>query len=170
MALDFGALNQIAYRGFEMAEELKDSLTEKGYSIIDNAENPFLQASEPLSSSAWTESSGAPQTATERKGEPFISSSGQDYKALYKAAYDYHQRYTPPVVDRKYWGRHTAGIDDIPEAELDYWRRAAEDVTATAQAWNDSFLTGLLGAVYDELSKEYNRLRENAQKQASEAV
>lgn len=178
MALDFTALNRIAYRGFETVEEQqqKDSLIDQGYTIIENEELPFPQAtetaSEPLSSSALTNTSSTPQKASERKIKPFMSVSGdRDYKAMYRAAHDFHQRNAPPVVDRDYWRTHTVGIDDTPEAEIAYWMRAAEDVSSTANAYrNDPFLTGLLVAVYEELEREYKLLRENAQKQASEAV
>ena len=169
MALDFTALNKIAYRVFETREQ-KDTLTEKGYSIIEGAENPFLQASEPRASSGMTNASGVPKNAAERKTEAFMSASGRDYNAMYRAAHDFHKRHNPPTVDLEYWSTHEAGIDDTPEAEADYWLRIAEDVTATAQAWKDPFLTGLLLDVCDELEREYKRIRNDAHKQASEAV
>lgn len=147
--LDFTGLNKIAYKGFE-TEEARDSLLQAGYTIVNSPENPFT-------ASAPTESS-APQ---ERKREAFMDhTGGRDYKRLYRAAHDFHQRHNPPTVVRDYWKDHRPGEDDIPEAEAQYWTRAAQDIAETSAAGNnDPFLMALLSAVYEELEREYNALR-----------
>lgn len=165
--LDFTPLTRIAYRGFETAEaqEQKDQLIEQGYIIVDDAEDPFLKASEKasdtLSALSFTDTTDAPKQALKRKTEAFMNASGtRNYKALYRAALDYHKRHSPPTVDSAYWQTHIAGENDPPEAELQYWEKAANDASATASAHdNDPFLIGLLLAVYDELEREYNALR-----------
>lgn len=170
--LDFTALNKLAYRGFETVEEQeqKDALIEQGFSLVEaDKDNPFLQASstasqtasEPPIASALTKPSTTPQKASQGKIEAFTNASGtRNYKALYRAAHDYHKRHNPPTVDRAYWETHTAGEDEPPQAELDYWEEAATDVSATANAYNnDPFLIGLLVAVYEELEREYQSLR-----------
>lgn len=170
--LDFTALNKLAYRGFETLEEQekKDALIEQGFTIAEaDKDNPFLQASstasqtasEPPLASALIKPSSTPQKASQGKIEAFTDNSGtRNYKALYRAAHDYHKRHNPPIVDRAYWETHTAGEDEPPQAELDYWEEAATDVSATANAYNnDPFLIGLLVAVYEELEREYQSLR-----------
>ena len=163
--LDFSALNKLAYRGFETAEEQeqKDVMTAQGFTLVEEEENPFLQASgtasEPPQASAQTKPT-TPRKAAQGRAETFMSASGtRNYKALYRAAHDYHIQHAPPVVDRAYWETHTAGKDEPPQAELDYWAEAAADVSATARAFgNDPFLIGLLVAVYEELEREYQDL------------
>ena len=174
MALDFTSLNRLAYQGCETVEEQeqKDALIDQGYTIVESAENPFLQASEALSPISQHRPSTASTKASGRKIEALArASDGSDYKRLYRIAHDFHQRHNPPTIDRDYWRTHKVGIDDTPELEAEYWRRAYEDVLDTAKAHsNDPFLTGLLIAVYEELEREAKALRIIAQKQASEAV
>ena len=154
--LDFSGLNKIAFKGFETEEarEERDSLLQAGYTIVDSPENPFT-------ASAPVESSAAQRTPSERKREAFTDhTGGRDYKRLYRAAHDFHQRHNPPEVVRDYWKDHRPGEDDIPEAEAQYWTRAAQDIAETSAAGNnDPFLMALLSAVYEELEREYNALR-----------
>lgn len=170
--LDFTALNKLAYRGFETVEEQeqKDALIEQGFSLVEaDKDNPFLKdtptapqtALEPPRASALIKPSTTPQRASQGKIEAFTDVSGtRNYKALYRAAHDYHKRHNPPTVDREYWRTHIAGEDVPPQVELDYWEEAATDISATANAYNnDPFLTGLLVAIYDELGREYDALR-----------
>ena len=64
--LDFTALNQLAYKGFETAEEQekKDALIEQGFTIVEDNENPFT----------------APQTASERRSVSATSSPSRQDK------------------------------------------------------------------------------------------
>ena len=156
MALDFTGLNKIAYKGFETAEEQekRDSLLQAGFTFVDAPENPFTapQASAPV------------PPPSGRKGAPFTDHTGsRDYKRIYRAAHDYHQRHTPPTVEREYWRTHTPGEDDTPETEAQYWIEAAQDMAETSAAGgNDPFLMDLLTAIYTELEREYKALREEA--------
>lgn len=100
-----------------------------------------------------------------REGKkPFISSNPQrDYSAMYRLAFAYHQRHSPPTIDRAYWASHTPGVDDTPEADLEYWRQAAADIGQVSEGQNnDPFMIDLLSAAYSELEREYKRLREQA--------
>lgn len=82
---------------------------------------------------------------------------------MYRAACDFHERNNPPTVDIEYWKSHSPGIDETPQAELDYWEKAVEDMTATANSLQqDPFLTGPLVAIFEELEREYKALREGA--------
>lgn len=168
--LDFTALNKLAYKGFETEEEQekKDALIEQGFTIEEDKDNPFLKdaptasqtASEPPQASALNSSTPANKNAPQGKIEAFTDVSGKrNYKALYRAAHDYHKRHFPPMVDREYWRTHTAGEDEPPQVELDYWEEAVNDISATVNAYNnDPFLSGLLVAVFDELEREYQSL------------
>lgn len=170
--LDFTALNKLAYKGFDTVEEKeqKDALIEQGFTIAEaDTDNPFLQASdtapqmasEPPIASEPINPSPTSKKAVQGNIEAFSSASGtRKYKALYRAAHDYHKRHYPPTVDRAYWEAHIAGADDAPQAELDYWEEASSDMCSTSNAFdNDPFLVGLLVAVYEELEREYNKLR-----------
>lgn len=83
----------------------------------------------------------------------------RNYRAMYRAAFEYHERHNPPTVDREYWQTHTAGEDDIPQAELDYWARAIDDLLDTGQAYNNRFINSLLAVILDELDREYQAAR-----------
>lgn len=164
--LDFTGLNKIAYKGFESAEE-RDSLLEAGFTVVSPADNPFTApqsgpvAPPPSAPVILPESLRA---ASEGKKEAFTDhTGGRDYKRIYRAAHDFHRRNSPPEVVRDYWKDHKPGEDDTPEAEAQYWKRAAQDLAETASAGGgDSFLLALLSAVYEELEREYKAIRAEA--------
>ena len=161
MELDFSKLENIAYRGFNGAEARaeKDALIKQGFTVIEGAITPFNAppAQEPYSPTP------PPQRPLKRKLEPFTGmDTSRDYRAMYRAACNFHERHNPPKVDSEYRKSHTPGEDDTPQAELDYWEEAAMDVSETASAFqSDPFLTGLLLAVYEELEREYRALRDS---------
>ena len=163
MKLDFSGIDKIAYKGFEDHEE-RDSLIEQGYTLVPEEENPFSQPQEAAVAPQPEPTADMPQTsknASQRPRRPSVSKSGgRDYKSLYRAAYEFHERHTPPTVDRDYWRDHRPGEDDTPQAEVDYWTEAAKDVAEISKAHDgDPFLIGLLHAVYEELEREYKALR-----------
>ena len=108
----------------------------------------------------------SPETTPARKREllPFTGmDAARDYRAMYRAAFAFHEAHNPPTVDREYWRTHTPGFDDPPQAELDYWQHAAEDLSKTgAECGSDPFFIGLILAVYDELEREYKAARSAA--------
>lgn len=172
--LDFTALNKLSYKGFETAEAQaeKDALIDQGFTIIEDKDNPFLQAPETASApqtaaieTATKETSATPDTALKGHPEASEKASGtRNYKAMYRAAHDYHMRHNPPVVDREYWRTHKAGVDEPPQAEEAYWSEAVIDMDSTLRAHNgDPFLKGLLFAIHDEIEREYKALRDIAE-------
>lgn len=104
------------------------------------------------------------QTALKREIRPFTGiDENRDYRAMYKAAFEYHSRHNPPRIDRDYWQTHTPGVDSVPQAEVEYWERAAQDGCEICNSFdNDRFLTDLLLTIYNELGREYK-----AQQQAA---
>lgn len=144
-ALDFSGLNKIAYKGFEDQPEERDSLLEAGYTIVEEPV-PFTDQTAPSAQPS------APEIPAAR-----------DHKGLYRMAFDFHKRHSPPVVNREYWKGKTPGIDDTPEEELRYWTETAEDAGKTSAAGgNDPFLMDLIIAIVNDLEREYKRLRETA--------
>ena len=156
--LDFSALNRLAYKGFETEaeREQKDRMIEQGFTILpEDTETPFTAPH----ASADIKPSTAPEPRSERKREAFTDVSGtRNYKDMYRAAHDFHKRNSPPQVDREYWRTHTSGT---PQTDEDYWEKACDDMSATANSFdNDPFLTGLLIAIFEELEREYKTLRD----------
>ena len=77
-------------------------------------------------------------------------------KAVFRAAFDFHARHSPPAIDREYWKDHTPGEDGPAPAETEYWIKTALDMNSTAQSLQqDPFLNALLIATYNELEREY---------------
>lgn len=103
-------------------------------------------------------------SALKREIKPFTGiDKKRDYRAMYRAAFAYHERHSPPQVDREYWQAHTPGIDDTPQADLDYWDKAAQDICEVSNRFgNDKFIMGLLADIYDELWREYDAERRQA--------
>ena len=104
------------------------------------------------------------EPALKRKIRPFTGiDERRDYRAMYRAAFEYHDRHNRPRIDREYWQAHTPGIDDTPQAELDYWDEAAQDICEVSNRFdNDKFIIDLLAAIYDELGREYAEARRQA--------
>ena len=151
--LDFSGLQQIAYKGFEDQPEERDSLLEAGYTIVEEPV-PFTDQTAPSAQPSAPETSAAPCETT---------AGTRDHKGLYRMAFDFHKRHSPPVVNREYWKGKTPGIDDTPEEELRYWTETAEDAGKTSAAGgSDPFLIDLIIAIMNDLEREYKRLRESA--------
>lgn len=154
--LDFSKLENIAYRGFNGAEAEKDTLIEQGFSVIEGAITPFDEPPAP--------NIRQPEKSRKCQLRPFTGTDQRrNYRAMYRAACDFHERHNPPRVEAAYWASHTPGTDAPPPSEVEYWQQTAQDAsdTATAQG-NDPFLIGVLAAVYEELEREYEQMRENA--------
>ena len=162
MELDFSKLEALAYRGIDGEENRakKDELIERGYAFVEAAQMPFEG---PPALEADT-SPATDKSPSERKLKPFTGmDTSRNYRALYRAACDYHEAHNPPTVNREYWKTHIPGEDETPQEEIDYWVEAAKGLRELDQRYNnDPFLTGLLVAIYDELSKEYRARREAA--------
>ena len=167
LGLDFSKLDSLAYRGFEGAEARaeKDKLIEQGFTIVEGLETPFSASAAPEQPKAKPNA----ETPIQRKLAPFTGhDESRNYRAMYRAACNYHERHNPPTVNREYWKTHTPGLDDTPEEELSYWEDVAKDMGATASAGgNDPFLIGLLVEIMEELEREYKAIREAAASSAA---
>lgn len=143
--LDFSGLNRIAYQGFEEQEE-RDSLLQAGYTVVTGEPIPFPNSQD------------SPQPSAAHQDQ-----EARDYRGIYRAAYEYHQRHRP-TINREYWKKHKPGEDEPPAEDLDFWQAAAQDLSRCAG--DDPFLQALLIAVYDEIWREYQRMINNAHKAA----
>lgn len=170
--LDFSALNKLAYGGFDTAEarEQKDALIEDGFTVVDTGkENPFLQASGAASVTPPASAAQKPTATTKpgpaRKIEAFMTSSGLNVSAVYRAVYEYHKRHEKPFVDVEYWRTHKPGEDNTPQAELDYWKSVGEEASILCKEFNsDPLMLDFMSAVYAEIDRAYKRAREQAAK------
>lgn len=79
-----------------------------------------------------------------RRVKPFTRRDGSDYRKLYRAAVDFHERHNPPTLDRGYW--------DATAADL---------IETSREFGNDPFLDAMLQAAFSELEAEYKRLLES---------
>lgn len=79
-----------------------------------------------------------------RTGKGFCDGSGtRNYSKLYRIAFEFHERHNPPGLNAEYWTE-----------------TAADMMETAAKAGNDPFLEALLAAVYSELARESDRLRD----------
>lgn len=106
----------------------------------------------------------AAQQGAGRTMPPFTGTDQRrNYRSMYRAACDFHERHNPPRVEAAYWESHIPGTDDPPPSEVEYWQQTAQDASDTARTHgNDPFLIGLLTTVYEELEREYEQMRETA--------
>ena len=107
-------------------------------------------ATEQLSMYSITEASTEASKKSESvktqppKRKPFLDRSGtRNYNMMYRIAHDFHERHNPPRYDAEYWTE-----------------TAADMMETAAKAGNDPFLEALLAAVYSELARESERLRD----------
>ena len=107
------------------------------------------------------------EPALKREIRPFTGvDEKRDYRAMYRAAFEYHDRHNPPRIDREYWQTHAPGEADPPQVDLDYWDKAAQDICEVSNRFgNDKFMMDLLAAIYDELGREYDAARRQTAEQ-----
>ena len=122
------------------------------------------KAADGLDAQAMELHAPSAETALKREIKPFTGMDARrDYRAMYRAAFAYHEQHSPPQVDRAYWQTHTPGIDDTPQLDLEYWAQAAKDICEICSRFdNDSFMTDLLTGIYSELEREYKAARQQA--------
>ena len=78
---------------------------------------------------------------------PFQDANGVDYRRFYRAACNFHEKYTPPDLnDPLYWDKVASEMNDIGTG-----------------CGNHVFIVGLLVTVYEELSANYKRATEQKQ-------
>lgn len=163
MELDFSKLEGIAYMGFDGAEARaeKDALIEQGFTVIEGT-TPF-EAPPPRRAQFTTPTA---ENAGKRQLAPFTGvDKSRNYRAMYRAACDFHERHNPPTIDGAYWANHIPNVDEMPQAEIDYWLCVCDDMDATANSLQqDPFLIGFLDAIFKELEREYRALKSAASK------
>lgn len=170
--LDHSILEELANEGYTPeAAKAKDALLSEGFTLVDEP-TPFdqpspLQAQGPQGAAEGRRGSSpyqgdrrpeepqrAPQRAEEKPRQAAPSPPGKrslpplksldgsrDYRKLYRAACDFHERHNPPT------------------ASAEYWSNTSDDMTETAQRFdNDPFLTALLIAIFEELEQQYKVL------------
>lgn len=75
--------------------------------------------------------------------EPQPADSSRDYRAIFRAAYTFHEQHNPPSL--------AAG----------YWAETAKDLTGIMIDFNqDPLLSGLLHAIYADLERDYKHMLE----------
>ena len=119
--------------------------------IKRKSQNSAERAETPLKSilpqgQGGTPASGEPALKGQRK--PFTDvCSSKDYREIYRAIFDFHERHNPPELD----------LTGEPGG---YWWTASEELTRLAnQFGNDEFANALLLAVFEELEREYKILK-----------
>ena len=150
MGLDFSKLDKLAYRDFDTpeAQQTKDDLIEKGFTIVEDKANPFTGPEAAQRPQAPTQGanpfSPPPKNITRpSKGQtrPFKSVTGLDYRAFYGDLYRWHERYTAQVLqDGEAWA-----------AASEAWTQLAERYNAEATP----YVQQVLISVYEELEREY---------------
>ena len=77
---------------------------------------------------------------------PQLADSPKDYRAIFRAAYTFHEQHSPPRL------------------EAGYWAETAKDLTGIMIDFNqDPLLSGLLHAIYADLEREYKHTLEAQQ-------
>lgn len=156
MGLDFSKLDKLAYRDFDTpeAQQTKDDLIEKGFTIVEDKANPFIgpeAAQRPPEPPQGASPTPPPPSATKpSKGapSPFKSVTGLDYRAFYGDLYRWHERYTAQVLQ-----------------DADAWAAAADAWTQLADTYNaeaNPYVQQVLLSVYEELEREYNAAQQQA--------
>lgn len=108
----------------------------------------------------------APSTepALKREIRPFTGiDEKRDYRAMYRAAFMFHEKYNPPQIDLDYWRTYTPGETEAPRIDLVYWEKVTGELCEVSNRFgNDSFMKDLLVAVYEELEREYKAMQRQA--------
>jgi hypothetical protein len=148
--LDFTALNQLAYKGFETAEEQekKDALIEQGFTIVEDKENPFTApqtASERRSASSASSPSRQDKRPEEPQRAPQTASGSTRYKKAFRTVYNFLEQ-AEATLER-------ASADTL---QLDKaWEEVAVKSADIMEQWEDAFITDMIIAVTDELYRRY---------------
>lgn len=79
------------------------------------------------------------------------------YRAIYRAAYNFHEKYSQFTVDPDYWSTHEPGAAAAPDFELDYWDRAVSDMAALSntEGLKCTFFDRILSVVFADLEASY---------------
>ena len=151
--LDFTALKQLAYKGFETAEEQeqKDALIEKGFTIAEDKDNPFLRDAPTASQTASERrsASSSPSRQYKRPEEPQrapqTASGSTRYKKVFRTLYNFLEQAEATL--------ESASADTL---QLDKaWEEVAVKSADIMEQWEDAFITDMITAVTEELYRRY---------------
>ena len=88
---------------------------------------------------------GIGQSNTQEKLKPFLSIDGSNYRTVYRAVCNFHERNNPPRLE-----------DDNGTK---YWEVVADDMMAIANQFdNNPFVVAMLTAVFEELERQFKEL------------
>lgn len=109
--------------------------------LSDVERTPDEPRTEPAQEAAApaAEQRGNTAQPTRRQVAPFTGRDpGRDYRRIYRALFDFHERHNPPRKD-----------------DAGYWEDVCEDMTQLSAAHgNDPFMMDLIIAVFGELERE----------------
>ena len=89
-------------------------------------------------------------------GKP-LNEPKKDYKAIFRTAFEFLDKYKYLPVQGDYWQNHIPGVDDPPPTEIQYWGEMGQEASDLANKYlNDQFLTDLLIAIIDELERQHD--------------
>ena len=139
MKIDLTGLNRLAYRGFETEEEQasKDELIAKGCTLVEDAENPFSPPPAPEA----TNGKPVDTSALQRLVEPPRADDSKRYKEVFRDAFNFLSKYSPPTLSPTYWDEAATTFAELGEKYGD-----------------DKLAASILVAVYEELERSYQKL------------
>lgn len=149
--LDFTALNQLAYKGFETAEEQekKDALIEQGFTIVEDKENPFTApqtASERRSASSPSRQDKRPE---EPQRAPQTASGSTRYKKAFRTVYNFLEQAEATLE------RASADTLQLDKAWEEVSVKGADIVEMWLEKKENAFIIDMMRAVNDELYRRY---------------
>ena len=154
----------------------EESLLKQGYKLVDYEETPFFSqgcaqtASKPPRSDSASQTKEskpsalqASEAVTRPQKKPLLDSTGTiDYSKLERENHEFLARHNPPPIDEAYYAGCTTMeqlLTTRSPAEIAYWEQVEADRDAILLRHdNDEFITGLLAASWNALSKDYERL------------
>ena len=152
--LDFTALNQLAYKGFETAEEQekKDALIEQGFTIVEDNENPFTApqtASERRSASATSSPSRQDKRPEEPQRAPQSASALSRYKKVFRTVYNFLEQAEATLESA------SADTLQLDKAWEEVSVKGADIIEMWLEKKENVFIIDMMRAVNDELYRRY---------------
>lgn len=122
------------------------------------------QPAEALDAQATQDTAQGTESALKGQLQPFRGiDEKRDYRAMYRAAFMFHEKYSPPQIDLDYWRACTTDEAEAPRTDLDYWDKVTGELCEVSSRFNnDRFMKDLLIAIYNELEREYKAMRQTA--------
>lgn len=145
--LDFTALNQLAYKGFETAEaqEKKDALIEQGFTIVEDKDNPFTAPQTASGSRSASSPSRQDKRPEEAQRAPQSASALSKYKKVFRTVYNFLEQAEATL--------RSASADPY---QLDKaWEEVSVKGADIIEQWEDALITDMITATTEELYRRY---------------